>query len=201
MTQDHDNHPIDQWLQRKLRRWNCPTPDQLADFQMRLLSEAEARLTADHIATCPRCQQELADLSSFLERDDEPEQAQAAPSLSVLPRVKRALEIFPTPQVSGAFAARGLHQDGLLMLSASGISIFLEIRRAGEQHFLEGRIADDDLNRWTDAVVELRQQGMLNAASVVDTMGGFVCHLPNSDPFDLRITSIHGLSVVLEQIT
>ena len=200
MSQDQDTYPIDQWLQQKLHRWNCPTPDQLADFQMQLLSEEEASKVSAHISTCPRCQQDMADFTEFMESDDEATQ-QARPTLSVLPRAKRPLEIHPTPQVSGAFAARGLHQEGLLMLSASGISVFLEIRRAGEQHFLEGRIADDDLNRWTDAVVELRQQGVLNSASVVDTMGGFVCHLPNTDPFDLRITSINGLSIVLEQIT
>src|SRR5689334_6461597 len=56
---------IEQGLHRRLLRWDCPAPLELADYQLRRASPDEARAIELHLAGCARCRDELAELGAF----------------------------------------------------------------------------------------------------------------------------------------
>lgn len=52
------------WLRGTLLRHECPPPERLALYQMRLLSAAEQLQLAAHVRQCNACQQELAEFAA-----------------------------------------------------------------------------------------------------------------------------------------
>ena len=86
------------------------------------------------------------------------------------------------------------------MLEVGDITIFLETDEVDQQLWLVGRLLTVNFEDWKDALVELRQtDGVVTAASI-DQSAYFRCRLTNKEPFDLRISSRSGKTLVIEAV-
>src|SRR6059058_694021 len=55
---------VEQMLKSKLRRWDCPTSQQIGHYHLGLTSQTEARSIAEHLSQCVACQAELSELQT-----------------------------------------------------------------------------------------------------------------------------------------
>jgi hypothetical protein len=67
---DEDEIPaginLEAWLRAAIYRQNCPEPMLLGEYQLGLLDEAAQARIQLHLARCPHCQADLAELVDFL---------------------------------------------------------------------------------------------------------------------------------------
>src|SRR6266536_5903792 len=59
----------EQSMRSALYRWDCPTPQTIADYHLGRPSAEEQRAIVRHLETCARCSEELAELVLFM-RDE-----------------------------------------------------------------------------------------------------------------------------------
>jgi anti-sigma factor RsiW len=189
---------VEQMLKSKLHRWDCPTPQQLGDYHLGLLSQADERVITTHLEQCTSCQAELVDLRAFLASDRVQKthppvtlQRRSRPRLGEL--IAQLLPRAPVAAMRGA-------DSGPIVAEADGVTIFLEAQANSQGLTVTGQVVAEDQTLWTGALVELRQEGILQATAVVDEMGGFNCGLPRSGSTDLRITSPGGSRIVLTAV-
>lgn len=180
-----------------LYRWECPSSQALGEHHLQLLSAEQSAAIARHLAACPHCTAELADLRAFLASESS---AAARPQRSLrLPRLPRPGELIAAlvPQTP-VMALRG-SSAGQITARASGITIFLEFHPADSGFELTGQIiTEKKQDEWVGALVELRQAGALTCAAALDEFCEFKCTLPTAEPAALRIRTHAGRVVVLE---
>lgn len=127
------------WLRGTLWRHECPPPERLALYQMRLLSAAEQLTLAAHVRQCAACQEELAQFA------DVPK----APSLAAL--LQQAHKIFEAvllPQPAGG-ALRGPTGTSLQRFETPELEIHLSVQpglEAGQRTLLGRLIPKPDAN-------------------------------------------------------
>jgi hypothetical protein len=183
-------------LRQRLNRFDCPSSDMLRDYALDLLAAETAQTVGAHVQTCPRCQGEIADLRQFLS-DDQP----AARPLATA-RPPRRVPSLPTARpVYGApsFAMRGDGSSEPLMLEVDGIMLFLEVQNEGDGDWLLGRLSAANFEQWEGALVEVWQEGQLQAVTLLKE-GGFRCRLRNQSPLEMRILAGDGTSIRLEKV-
>src|SRR5215212_8520124 len=56
----------EQSLRSALYRWDCPTPQTLAEYHLGRPSAEEQRAIIRHLETCVRCSEEMAELALFM---------------------------------------------------------------------------------------------------------------------------------------
>lgn len=76
---------MDQTLSKNLYRWDCPSNQELGEYQLGLLERREAVTISRHLSQCPLCAAEVTALAQFLAND--PMLAQPVP----MPRVRVAV--------------------------------------------------------------------------------------------------------------
>ena len=185
-------------LRRQLFRWDCPTPQQLGDFQQGLLAQSEAAVMAQHLEQCALCARELRDLNEFLAA---PPQAQpvAQPQRRRRPATlgERVAQLLPrtfSPALRGEGRAP-------ITAQATGLTLVLDVQpAAGGEVVVQGQVAAADQDRWTGALVTLRQSGELKAIALVDDLGAFRLQgLPTALSV-LRFTPTAGQPVLLRDV-
>ena len=188
----------EQSLRSALYRWDCPTPQTLADYHLGRPSAEEQRAIIRHLETCVRCSQEMAELVLFM-RDEAPVAVSAEPSL-VRHSASRGWSLARLLPHAPALALRGGASAPLMFETDDGATIFLEIEPlAGGQTELRGQLVADDQDSWTGALAELRQSGVLRATAAIDDLGTFrVATLPTL-PTELRITRADGHALLLPE--
>ncbi|MGE5602292.1 MAG: anti-sigma factor family protein [Nitrososphaerales archaeon] len=96
---------LEQWkLQKLLHRAACPTPLALGEYHLGLVDELRASELTDHLAYCPACRSELADLGSFMKEIRRPVADAAEDLFGSLRTVVARLSIGPLTGPSGALA-------------------------------------------------------------------------------------------------
>ncbi len=67
---------------------------------------------------------------------------------------------------------------------------------------ITGQIADEagEQERWQDALVEMRQAGVLIATAFVDDLGGFSIGPVEHGSGELQVTASDGTSIVIEDL-
>jgi hypothetical protein len=81
-----------------------------------------------------------------------------------------------------------------------GVTIFLDVQMdAAGQATLRGQLVADDQERWTGALVEVRQSGALRATAAIDDLGGWSCPSLPLAATELRITRPDGRVIVLPE--
>jgi len=188
----------EQKLGARLLRWDCPSSQQIGDYDQGLLPESEAASVASHIRECARCTEELADLRLFMATDDRPrpiaapQSARRSPSLGEL--IAQLLPRTLAPALRGEIRAP-------LTAQAEGVTIVLDVQPGdGQQIVLQGQLAAEDQDSWTGALVTLRQGNQLKATAIVDDLGGFsVASLPSAIT-DIRVTPQVGQPVLLKEV-
>lgn len=189
-------------LAQSLNRWDCPPPEELADYHLGLLPPDQQRTITRHLTLCVRCSTEVEELRQFLTADaPEPitESMEAVPSRRVRTLVARLLPPVPLLQLRGVRGAdRGPH-----VAQSDEATIILDQERDQQSMVrLRGQIADEmgRQARWNGALVALRQQGTVVATAFVDDAGGFLCGPIAASTSELRITAGDGTAIVIEEL-
>jgi hypothetical protein len=157
-----------------LFRIECPSPDELRDYQFQLLSPSRADEVALHLAICPHCTREVAMLGEFLA------EPAPAPEESWLERVKTlvarlASSIPPGPQgLTPAFGLRGESEGPLLYLvDQIQVSLFVVADSARfKRKVLEGQILGVETAGWQAHLWS--GETLAATAFVDDKLGDFV---------------------------
>ncbi len=165
---------IDDSLKAALYRITCPDGATLGNFHLGLLPEATAAAISTHLAICPHCTQEVAQLELFLV-----ETAVSNPTPTTADRIKIWLaKQLPTGGQTGeflgtpAFAVRG-GDSGPLMFEAGDAQLSLEVQEDPE-HPGRKAILGLVLGIETETVeAQLIQKEMMVTAVSLDPIGNF----------------------------
>lgn len=165
---------IEDTLMARLYRADCPEPAELGDYHLGLLMPQQAAVIHSHLAGCPHCTRELAQLEGYL--------AQVAADLdySLADRVKiwvaRLLPAAPAGGEAGllpAMALRGDTQDGPRLYEAGEAQLSLEVQphpEAAGRYTLLGLLLGAEPAGLT---AQLWQEERPVAAAEVDEIGNF----------------------------
>lgn len=184
-------------LRQRLKRFDCPSPQQLGDYQLGLLEADEAEAIQRHLEQCPRCKAELAMLIQFLEQasGDDTVGNKIIP-LGLPKNVMRAERV----QTSGSLALKGLDNETSHDVKAGSASVFLESKTVPNGFKLTGQVVDSQIN-WVGAVVEIWQGGQPRHIAILDDMCEFTYEFTHAEPITIYITAAGGTTLVVEEIT
>jgi len=185
-------------LHASLHRFDCPTPQQLGNYQLKLLDRADARAIARHLKECVRCTNELEELRVYLGTDpavETPARQNARPALQSLGKLFGQI----LPRTPG-LALRGAGPEPIIA-EAEGTTVILNMDPApNDRVTVHGQVVANDPAVWTSALVELRQGGRLEATAPVSDLGGFSLGPIPAAISELRITPQFGRMLVLLDI-
>lgn len=171
-------------LTSQLYRITCPSPLELGEYHLGMLSTAQAETVAEHLVSCPHCAREIAQLEGYL--------AELEPSLELdlLKQVKRRVRVLIAsrlirdnsegdwprqPALTPAYAGVRGDEGELFIYQADDIQVVIEIQDDVEQ---PGRktilglvvgLGDDQ-----DMEAHLWQAGQRVTVEPVDELGNFV---------------------------
>lgn len=178
-----DNHSSfsEQQLAAALFRAMCPGPDALREYLFGFLPQAEEAELRTHLARCPHCAREYAELAQFVELP--PRQFQTDGPLARLGVAVAELLDSLSGLTSATAGLRGrLDEPFVLQMRLPGPSseaasdtgtsfeVSLRVEPAPDGVSLIGSVSDGLLEGWS---VDLWQAGVLQASTVVDDLDGF----------------------------
>lgn len=203
-----------QQFEVQLRRGVHPTSQQLANFQMELLSAPAHQIIAEHIAHCAACQTKLAaliELSADVTIPDSlalpvrvPRPQAAKPNWGNTARELIAHLLQPQgggPRLAGVNVL-GSHAN-VLTAEAEGLRIHLTMEAVRNEIALAGQLVTDeeaDQVAWEGATVAVTHLDIgARSVSLLDDLGEFTCPpLPPGLAY-LRIRANDGRAVVLDE--
>lgn len=198
---------MDTTLQGHLRRFDCPPAQRLTDFHMGMLAASEADVIQKHVTSCPRCQADLAALTSFLNipvsiesNDPMPDNIIPMPVYKPLARRgSRAIQVDTSGNL--ALQLRGASDDEKAHDQASGSArLYLESKVLADGFLLTGQILDSQVD-WRDGIAEIWQDERLQQVSVLDEMCEFSFKLENASSATLIVTAANGSSLRVENLS
>jgi hypothetical protein len=178
-----------------LYRVECPSPQQLADFHWGFLDSEQTQLVRQHLETCPRCQDELAQLLDFLKPLPEESVENIIPLWDAEESTHRATRV----DVSGNLALKGLDDKSSHDVQAGTARIYLETSRVPKGYVVSGQVVDSEVS-WISAAVELWQDKILRQVGVLDETGEFRFEFAMPSPVSLYITASSGQTLAIEDI-
>jgi hypothetical protein len=187
-------------LQTRLRRFDCPSPQDLADFHIGMLEERDTEAVREHLVHCPRCQAEINMLRQFL---DLPPETRPIPDNIIPLRAPRYVTRATRVETSGNLALKGLKGDPdehSYDERSGSARIFLESKAVGSGILLTGQVIDSQVD-WKGAVAEVKQSGSTQQVRLLDDMSEFSFELSSSAPLTLSITASSGITLVIENLT
>jgi hypothetical protein len=191
-----DMRLFDNRLRGRLRRFECPPPQQLIEYQLKMLSGDEAERVKKHVADCPRCQRDLAELDGFLNlQDEEPIPDNIIPLWTPRNMFKAA-----HVQTAGNLALKGLDDENTHDAKAGSATVLLESKAVPKGFQLTGQILDDQVD-WAGAVVEVWQDGAPQQVSTLDETCEFRFDFTAATSVDLYFTAPSGVTLVVESVT
>jgi hypothetical protein len=197
---------LETFLTKHLGRSKCPSPQHLADYRLGLLEAAAAETIRQHVAKCPRCQEEVDMLTQF---QDVPMALNELQSEAEDAERPTNIIMFPTPsyliraahvQISGSLALKGAEDESAHDAKAGTASIFLESKVTPGGFMLTGQILDNQVN-WVGAVASIHQTDSPEQVCILDNMSEFSFELKSDAPLDLYITASSGVTLRVENIT
>jgi hypothetical protein len=162
-----------QLLTSSLFRISCPSAAQLGEYHLHLLPPAQMLVISRHLRECPYCNREIDQLKEFL--------TDLAPGSegSLLQKTKLLIaQLVSGPGVSApagepSFALRG-ENEGPMTFEVEGILIVIDFQKTNDGKLtLLGQLAADQQDDWTDASVNLNQEGQPVLSTKVDDLGAF----------------------------
>lgn len=187
---------MDQVLQRRLRRFKCPSPQRLADFHAGMLDTDAAAAVQAHLEDCPRCQAELEMLIQFLDLDPEESVPANIIPFSTPKNVLRAMRV----QTSGNLALKGLDDETKHDAQTGSARVFLESRAIPQGFLLTGQIVDNEVS-WVGAIAEASQEGASQQVRILDEQCEFSFELTATTPINIYITAASGVTLAIENVT
>ena len=163
----------------QLYRVTCPDPTELGEYHLGVLSAKRAEAVAEHLAECPYCRREIAQLKNYLA------ELEPSPGLDLLDQVVEQVRVLVARLVSGgpsgqpalapAFAGvRGEEQEPLLY-QAEDVQVMLEIQEDADRpdhRTLLGLVVG--LPTPQEFAAHLWASEQLLATTPVDELGNFV---------------------------
>jgi hypothetical protein len=186
---------LDTVLQQRLRRFECPSPQRLADYHAGMLDASDATAVHEHVQRCPRCQNELEMLVEFLNLPPEEPVADNIIPLRTPPYVWKASRV----QIAGNLALKGAEDETTHDARAGSASVFLESKAIPKGFLLTGQVLDSQVN-WAGAIAEAWQEGASQQVCILDDSGEFRFELTTSAPITLYITAASGATLMVENI-
>jgi hypothetical protein len=185
-------------LKNTLHRYDCPTPDQLADFHLNLLGKAENNTLASHLDICASCREEINLLETLLKADSKTIKLAEQPVFR-LPHLREIVATLLPRSLDPAYAVRG-EETNKMTAQADGVTIFIEVESLPEGFTLTGQLLDAEQDQWNEALVEIRANDTVLNALKLDDMGEFRCPALPSGTASLRITASNGRTVMVNNI-
>lgn len=192
-------------LQKQIYGLAHPSPMELGEYHLRMLPKRKAYIIEQHLRGCPHCRREVAELQSFL-GDLAPA---AEDSLATKAKVLIAKLVGgqagtgnqgPLGFAPAVIALRG-EDKGPMAFEADGIVITLDLQPSAKgQVSLQGQVAADDQDEWTDALVQVLQVETPELTGVLDDLGAFGFDEVQPGPIQLKITSTNGIEVQILDI-
>lgn len=109
-------------LGARLRRFDCPSPHELGEYELGLLGPEARTEIAAHVVDCPRCADELRQLRDFL-----PNEVAAPAPAGPVARGRRLVAALLAPPAGGAYAAlRGADDATPATYMTGDVTITLE---------------------------------------------------------------------------
>lgn len=174
-------------LKARLYRIDCPAPDELGEYHLRLLEHDRVEIVRDHLGKCLLCQRELAQLEEFM-YDEMP-----VPEISTMERIRVLVAHLSQGGARGigqpAFAGvRGETDGPSYVYEAGDAQVSIEVQDDPEQpdrKILLGLIIGIESG---EMKVQLWQAGQLVSAVVVDDFGNFVIPQLGSGSYELVVS-------------
>lgn len=195
-------------LIQKLYRGDCPDAETLGEFALNMLPEARQTSVAEHVHSCPRCRQDLAELKEFW---DEMDQAETHERDMIQDRQRPSVPARrPKPQTSltsmhGSVPVRvmrgGMRGDGPQSFELDGLRLVVSATQEEGYYELNGQLLGPDVPvRWRNGLVKAQQGEARPVLSIVNERGKFQCRLPTADDTDLTLTAQDGTTLLIEAI-
>ncbi len=192
-------------LRSLLYRMSCPSPLELGEYHLGVLAGKQARAIGRHLAECPHCAREVAQLESFL-GDLAPVHApslaeQIVEQIDVLvARLAGGVSgLLPTPQLAPVLAGVRGGGSGPVIYEAGGARVYMTSQPAAagaDGRDLLGLLSGVDPAGFS---AYLWQDGRLVAAALVDAGGNFVVHGLAPAPYEL-VLSGPGQEIYIERL-
>lgn len=171
-------------LTSRLYRLACPSSIDLGEYHLGLLGQEQTGAVALHLAECPHCSREVAQLQAYL-ADLEPDVTlgtleQVKIVIAELVRGVQGLGQLPTLAPAPAYAGLRGEEAGPLVYQGDAFQIVFEVQRDAEhreRHALLGLVTGPDLE---DLDALLWRAGNLVATVPVDQLGNL--YIPNLSP-------------------
>ena len=196
-----------------LYRVTCPSPMELGEYHLGGLKRGQAKGISLHLAECPRCAREVAQLSSYLgnlapaPEPDLLEQALEQVRVRVGQLVSGAAGLLSAPQLAFAPVHAGVRGGGAgpAVYEADDVQVMVDAERSAgaadrfvlSGHFvLLGLITGVEPAGWT---AHLWQGDRLVATEPVDEGGNFVFESLASAPYEL-VLSGPGQEIYIEEL-
>ncbi len=192
-------------LRSLLYRMSCPSPLELGEYHLGILAAGQARAIGRHIAECPLCAREVAQLHSFL-GEFAPVHA---PSLAeqiveqidvVVARLVGGISgLLPTPQLAPVLAGVRGSGSGPAIYEAADVRVYITTQPA-----TVGTDRRDLLGLLTGVGpagfgAYLWQGGRLIATALVDAGGNFVVHDLTAAQYEL-VLSGPGQEIYIDRL-
>ena len=169
-------------LTAHLYRIACPTPHELGEYHLSVLSPSQAQAVGEHLSLCPHCAHEVTQLEEYL--------GKLAPSLEpgLLQQAKERARVWVARLVSGGVGGGSLGQPafapllagvrgaeaGPLIYQAEDVQLIIEIQQDVEQPDRAGILGlATGLGTIQRVEAELWQAEELVASASVDDLGNF----------------------------
>jgi anti-sigma factor RsiW len=194
-------------LKHGLFRVDCPPPELLSAFKLHLLDKAGSTVIEAHLALCPHCAAEMADLTALSPeaihaQDNLPSQLHNRIRVTMARWIKSFGGGAPMLGLQPA-ALRGNADAPFVFEDEEGneISIALAARQAGQtNHRLTGLVVRNEGEQAASAgTVFVLQAGRSFGSTPIDALGNFDMELPASGDYDL-IASLGDVEVHLPTI-
>lgn len=183
---------------RQLLRAACPPALELGEYPMGLLSAPRSAAIRQHVAACPYCTQELAQLASFMDSPDPylhpaPWQSLQRRANVLVARLTSAPQqiagLFGTPPLAPALAGLRGEADATLSYQAGDLEIVLEVQKNGGRpghKTLAGLVMGIDGAGMTAHLWRAEEPV---ASTGVDTLGNFIFHDLETGRYELILAS------------
>lgn len=200
------------WLQQVLYRLDCPSPQQLGDYELDLVAPETRTRIAQHVLDCPRCTAELAGLRAFLAVDDA---LLGAPDADLVGRsaldrlagqLRRVVATLVAPPQPAYAGLRGAAPPDVLTYRAGAVTITLSIGRAARRDrvSLMGLVVreDTETDEGAGGLARLAGAGGDASTAEVDDLGNFVFESVPAGVYRLELDPADpaGEAVVIERL-
>ncbi|MCI0712054.1 MAG: hypothetical protein L0154_18005 [Chloroflexi bacterium] len=186
-------------LARLLYRAKCPSSDELRNYHFDLVDPETNEVVNKHLKLCRFCRQDLQEMIEFIEAEE--------------PRVELPTFDITAPNfmfakpasgervaLRGGSSVRGV-DSGPLMFEAQTATIFLDLETTAKGYILRGQVMDqDDMELWSEATVEIWQDGYQIDTIQADDMGSFDYLLEEAGMIDIHVIATDKTSIIISDI-